>query len=181
MPKTPDWKIREAERAAEARLAEVRATPVYRSAKPFGNALTRALAPILKEAGPAADTLVARWAEIVGPRLAAVTQPVRVAPAKGGGVLHLRAPSAAAPMIQHAQEHILERVNLASGSRVKSIKIIQTSAPPPKPSAPRPQPLTEDEKTALLNELAEVRDPSVRAALTALGVAVLTPRKGPRG
>jgi hypothetical protein len=177
MANPPDWRSREAEREAEARLAEVRAKPVFRTAKPFGNALSRALAPILKEAGPSADTLTARWAEIVGPRLAAVTQPIRVAPAKGGGVLHLRAPSAAAPMIQHAQEHILERVNLASGSKVKSIKIIQTTAPPAKKAAPKPPPLTEQEQEALLKELAEVSDPAVRKALAALGVAVLMRQK----
>jgi hypothetical protein len=177
MPNPPDWRSRAAEREAEARLAEVRAKPVYRTAKPFGSALTRALAPILKEAGPSADTLTARWAEIVGARLAAVTQPIRVAPAKGGGVLHLRAPSAAAPMIQHAQEHILERVNLASGSKVKSIKIIQTTAPPAKKAASAPPPLSDADREALFKELAEVRDPAVRQALTALGVAVLTRQK----
>ena len=102
-------------------------------------ALQKALRPILKEAGPAPETLKSRWAEIVGLRLAAITEPVRVARTKGGSVLHLRAPSAAAPIIQHSKEHILERVNLASGSKITSLKIIQT-APPKQPSLVIPRP-----------------------------------------
>src|SRR5690606_5861663 len=126
---TTDWEAREKEREAERRLAAVHAVPVYRPAKPMGVALNRALRPILKDAGPAPETLKSRWSEIVGLKLAAVTEPVRVSRGKGGGVLHLRAPSAAAPIIQHAKDHILERVNLASGSKIKSLKIVQTAPP----------------------------------------------------
>src|SRR5262245_58226097 len=112
MTRSADWIIQEAEEAARARLAEVRAVPAFRGPRPFGNAVARALAPIIKDAGPAPTTLASRWAEIVGQRIAAVTTPVRVARAKGGNVLNLRVTSAAAPMIQHAAEHIMERVNL---------------------------------------------------------------------
>jgi hypothetical protein len=171
-----DWRKEEDERAALLRLAEVRAIPVYRSPRTLGRAIVSSLKPILKEAGPAPETLASRWAEIVGERLAKVTAPVRVSRGKAGGVLHLRAPSAAAPMIQHAAEHILERVNLASGSKVKTIRIIHTAAPS-HVSAPRARSLSPAEREALVRSLALVHTPAVRSALEELGNAILTRRE----
>lgn len=175
-----DWRKVEEERAALMRLAEVRAIPVYRSPRPLGHTIVRSFKPILKEAGPAPDTLASRWTEIVGERLAKVTAPVRVSRGKSGGVLHLRAPSAAAPMVQHAAEHILERVNLASGSKVKAIRIIHTAAPTDV-TAPRPRPLSPVEREALIRSLARVHTPAVRSALEELGKAILTRPEGPDG
>ncbi len=83
---TIDWNERDREREAERRLAETHAVPLYRPAKPMGVAMQRALRPILKEAGPAPETLKSRWPEIVGLKLAAVTSPVRVSRGKGGNV-----------------------------------------------------------------------------------------------
>jgi hypothetical protein len=175
---TTDWDKWEKDREAEARLAETHAIPVYRNARPMGVALARALRPILKDAGPAPETLQSRWPEIVGLRLAAVTEPVRVARAKGGAVLHLRVPSAAAPIVQHAKDHILERVNLASGSKITSLKIVQT-APPRQLNLVIPRPLTPEQREALVKRLAPVSNTAIRNALARLGEAVLTgQRKG---
>lgn len=179
-----DWRKQQEEAEALARLAEVRAQPaVRRHARPFGHALARALAPILKQAGPSPETLASRWPEIVGQRLASVTSPIRVSKSKAGGVLHLRATSAAAAMVQHAQEHIMERVNLASGSQIKSIRIVQTTAPL-KLAVRRPRPLGPQEREELVRALAPVRSQSLRAALADLGESVLSdpdhpPRKQP--
>jgi hypothetical protein len=171
-----DWRKEEEERAALLRLAEVRAMPVYRSPRTLGHTVIRSLKPILKGAAPAADTLASRWREIVGERLAKVTAPVRLSRGKAGGVLHLRAPSAAAPMVQHAAEHILERVNLASGSKVRTIRIIHTAAPA-EVSAPRPRSLSPAEREALVRSLALVQTPAIRSALEELGKAILTRRE----
>ena len=165
-----DWDQREKEREAEARLAQTRTIPVYRPARPMGAAVARALRPLLKNAGPAPETLQSRWSEIVGMRLAAITEPV--------GVLHLRVTSAAAPIIQHAKDHILERVNLASGSKITSLKLIQT-APPKQLALVIPRPLTPEQREALVKHLAPVQNRAVRNALAQLGEAVLTgQRKG---
>jgi len=170
---TLNWRQMKDEADALARLAEVRAAPVRRAPRPFGHALARALAPILKQAGPSPDTLASRWTEIVGQRLASVTSPVRVSKSKTGGVLHLRATSAAAAMVQHAQEHIMERVNLASGSKIKSIRIVQTTAPV-KLAASRPRSLSPAEREALFRSLAPVQNQSLRSALAELGESVIT-------
>ena len=103
---------------------------------------------------------------------------MRVSKSKTGGVLHLRATSAAAAMVQHAQEHIMERVNLASGSKIKSIRIVQTSAPL-KLAARRPRSLSPAEREALFRSLAPVQSQSLRSALAELGESVITdPEKG---
>ncbi|MBU6318848.1 MAG: DUF721 domain-containing protein [Alphaproteobacteria bacterium] len=127
-------------------------------------------------------TLAGRWPEIVGEKLAAISEPLRVTPGKGGGTLVIRAPSAAAPMIQHAAEHILQRVNLASGSRIKALKIDQTT-PPLKRSRKQTsdrEPLTIEERHRLTTTLAEVRAPDLRRALAELGEAVLASSKSRR-
>lgn len=170
---TTDWEEREKEREAEQRLASVQAVPVYRPAKPMGVALQKALRPILKEAGPAPETLKSRWPEIVGLKLSQVTEPVRVSRGKGGNVLHLRAPSAAAPIIAHSKEHILERVNLASGSKIKSLKIIQT-APPKQLTLVVPRPLSPQQREALVKALSPVKTAGLKSALADLGEAILT-------
>ncbi len=170
---TTDWEAREKEREAERRLAEVRTVPVYRPARPMSVALNKALRPILKDAGPAPETLRSRWPEIVGLKLAAITEPLRVAKAKGGSVLHLRAPSAAAPIIQHAKDHIIQRVNLASGSRITSLKIVQT-APSRQLALVIPKPMTPEQRSDLVKRLTPVKDNPLRAALGGLGEAVLT-------
>lgn len=175
---TVDWDKWEREREAEQRLAQTRAVPVYRPARPMGAAVARALRPLLKEAGPAPETLQSRWTEIVGMRIAAITEPVRVSRAKGGNVLHLRVPSAAAPIIQHATDHILERVNLASGSKITSLKLVQT-APPKQLALVIPRPLTPEQRAELVKRLAPVQSNALRSALSHLGEAVMTgTRKG---
>src|SRR5262249_47225563 len=150
-----------------------KAIPAPRLPPSVDVALRKALAPLLKLAGPAAGALAARWPEIVGPKLAQLTEPVEVKAGRGGGTLIIRAPSAAAPMIQHAQGHILERVSLASGSKVKALKIVQTAYREAAKLKPLPRALSSEEKTKLTRSLAEVEEPAVRRALAGLGEAVM--------
>lgn len=158
-----------------ARLEQQRGKPEYRSAPPMQHALRRALAPLLKEAGPATNSLAARWIEIAGPRLGAMTEPLRVQTGKGGSTLHIRAPSAAAPMLQHAAAHIMEKVSLATGAKIKAIKIVQTAAPAkPVARSANVRQITAEERSALSASLQPVQTPAIRQALEKLGEAVLT-------
>ena len=176
---TSDWRKEKEEAAALARLAETRAIPVYRGPRTLGHTVFRSLTPILKESAPASSSLASRWPEIVGERLAKLTTLIRISRGKAGGVLHLRAQSAAAPVIQHAREHILERVNLAAGTKVpiREIRIVQTAAPADV-AAPRPRSLSPAEREALIRSLALVQTQAVRSALEELGKAIMTRRDG---
>jgi hypothetical protein len=174
-----DWKALMEEEAAVARLAMRRARPLPPPARSMGAAATRALAPILKQAGPAPASLSQRWPEIVGPRLAAVTEPIKVTRSKAGSTLVVRAPSAAAPVIQHAQKDILERVSLATGANVTGLKIVHTEASiATKAAAEQPRALTGAERLAIRQAAEEkAQSPALRDALTALGEAVASWRR----
>lgn len=177
---TPDqWREKLAEDAARARLAQRRAVPRHRGAPPLQSIVTKALAPILREAGPAPGSLQARWPEIVGPAIAKVTSPLRVSSGRTGATLHLAAPSAAAPMLQHAAAHIIERVNLATGANVKHLKIIHSGVPKAHPSKPKRQTLSPLEKAAIVRDLADLKTPALRDALAKLGEAMAVSRKPP--
>ena len=167
------------EEAAAARLAMRRAKPLPPPPRSMGAAVTRALAPILKQAGPAPASLSQRWPEIVGPRLAAVTEPLKVTRSKTGSTLVVRAPSAAAPVIQHAQKDILERVSLATGANVTSLKIVHTEAPAmAKDAAAQPRALTGAERIAIRKAAEDgAQSPALRDALAALGEAVASWRR----
>jgi hypothetical protein len=170
------WREKLEEEAALARLAQRRAIPVRRAAPPIDQAPRKALGPILQAAGPAPGTLAARWPEIVGERLAKVTEPIKVTPARGGAILTIRAPSAAAPMIQHAREHIIERVNLTGAAKIKDLKIVQTAARPEAKPPARPRALTREEHARLAHDLGAIETPAIRNALANLGEAILTSR-----
>jgi hypothetical protein len=174
---TSDWRKAKEEADALARLAGARAIPVYRGPRTLGHTVFRSLKPILKESAPASSSLASRWPEIVGERLAKLTTLIRISRGKTGGVLHLRAQSAAAPVIQHARDHILERVNLAAGTKVpiREIRIVQTAAPADV-TGPRPRSLSPAEREALIRSLALVQSQVVRSALEELGKAVMTRR-----
>jgi hypothetical protein len=166
------WRERREEQAARRLIAETSARPMG-STPPFSRALQKAIQPILKAAGPSPGTLAAQWPEIVGARLAAITHPIRVQPAKGGSTLHVRAPSAAAPMLQHAQEAILQKVRLATGHDVRRLKIDQTVVATPAPRAPRRK-LSAEERAELQAQLTDVRSKPLSEALAGLGEAVMT-------
>ncbi len=171
MTDTPKWLQMREELAARQLLKDTPARPMGVT-PPFSRALQKAMGPLLKVAGPSPGTLAAQWPEIVGQRLAAVSHPIRVQPAKGGATLHIRAPSAAAPMIQHAEAAILQKVRLATGYDIKKIRIDQTAASKPKPKAAATK-LTDEQRADLQQSLANVQTKPLSKALSDLGEAVL--------
>lgn len=171
MTDTPKWLQMREELAARQLLKETPARPMGVT-PPFSRALQKAMAPLLKAAGPSPGTLAAQWPEIVGQRLAAVSHPIRVQLAKGGATLHIRAPSAAAPMIQHAEGAILQKVRLATGYDIVKIRIDQTTVSKPRPKSPASK-LTEEQRAELRQSLSGVKTGSLNKALEQLGEAVL--------
>jgi hypothetical protein len=147
-------------------------------ARRLQGALRTALGPILKETGPSVGVLSQRWREMVGERLADVTQPLRLEPTKKGAILHIRAPSAASAVLQHASGHILQRVSLAAGVEVRELRIVQTSADAPRAKAPRLKELPEADRRAIAAAAAGIATHDLRQALIALGEAIARAETG---
>jgi hypothetical protein len=94
-------------------------------------------AEALARAGFRDPTLVLRWAEIAGPEVARIAQPLRLSQGASGAVLTLMAEPAAALFLQHESRPLLERLNVyAGGTPIVRLKFVQA------PLANRPKSLT---------------------------------------
>lgn len=166
-------------------LARKRTRAAPRPTPPAGRALTKFVRDLDDRYGRGAGALEARWREIVGDQLARVTRPQKLSKGRGAaaGVLELRVAGPAALLVQHQSADILARVNLFLGAgSVDRLRIAQgpvkpLSAPaaaPPR-SARRPPPLDAAAEAALARSIEAAPD-ELKAALAALGRAVLTRR-----
>jgi len=114
-----------------------------------GEDVLAAAAPALARAGFADPSLVLRWAEIVGPEVARVAEPLRLTEGPEGAVLALRAEPGAAVFLQHETRALLERLNAYLGAnqgagRITRIRLVngalsRPAEPPPHPAAAMPQ------------------------------------------
>jgi hypothetical protein len=136
--------------------------------------LGRVLDPAARRRGLAEAKLLSEWPAIVGPRLAARSQPVRLTrrPDRAGGVLSLHVGGAAALELQHSEPQVLERINGFFGyPAVARLHLIQ--APPARaiepPVAPEPPGLTSAEEGEVAAVVRPVSDPALQAALARLG------------
>jgi hypothetical protein len=136
--------------------------------------LGRVLDPAARRRGLAEARLLTEWPAIVGPELAARSQPVRLTHRsdRPGGVLSLHVAGAAALELQHSEPQVLERINGFFGYRAV-IRLHLVQAPPPRPRgrpapASRP-PLTDAEESAVAAAVDGIADPGLQAALAALG------------
>jgi hypothetical protein len=137
--------------------------------------LGRVLDPPARRRGLAEATLLTNWAAVVGPHLAARSQPVKLTrdrSARGGATLVLHCAGAAALELQHAELQLLERINDHFGyPAVARLRLIQA---PPKRSvkrrAARPvRTLTPDDLHAIGVAVEPLADPGLRDALARLG------------
>lgn len=156
----------------------------YRVARLLGGLLS----PAARRRGFAEASILADWARIVGPTLAARCQPVAITFPRGrytGGVLEVRCSSGAAIEVQHRHPQIVERVNRYFGFAVVSrLRIVQMPVQPPSPPPPvgNLRTLRPDEEALLRETVAAIADDDLRAALLALGRAVSArPKRRGRG
>ena len=152
---------------------------------------SRSVAELLPAVGGAAfrrfgfvqSSIVSRWAEIVGERLAGASQPESIRFPHGkkqDGVLTLVARGAHAPMLQHITPEITERVNrffgYAAVARVTirqgEIAAKEPRRAPPSLRAPLPADMGDGLKT--------IADPELRAVLESLAAGVAASRGLPR-
>lgn len=136
----------------------------------------RAIADLVPAIGGAAfrkfgfiqASLVTRWRDIVGDRLADVTEPAMIrfpAGQKAGGTLHLTISGAHAPMLQHVEPDLIAAVNRFFGyaaiARVRMTQGQVTPAPRPVKPVAIARPLPPE----LGDSLRAVADPELRTVL----------------
>jgi hypothetical protein len=163
-------------------LSRRRTRPAPRPAPKAGRALQGLIKELDGKFGRGAGALEPRWREIVGERLARVTRPQKLTRGKGGagGTLELRVAGAAALLVQHQSEDILQRVNLFLGAgSVDKLRIAQGPVKPLADAAaqvrktPKPPPLPAAAEAELKASLSAVPE-GLKGALERLGRAVLT-------
>jgi hypothetical protein len=147
--------------------------------RPLAEFTGSALSDALKSQGFASSEIIARWAEIAGPEIAAHSEPMKIAwPRQAGedqpepATLVLRVEGPAAIEIQHLSAVILERVNRFFGwqaiGRVSLRQAPLRRYTPPNPPLP-PDPAEQDRIAA---SLLEIEDDDLKAALARLGAAI---------
>jgi hypothetical protein len=148
--------------------------------RPLADVLRKTLTEAFAKQGFASVELVTRWREIVGPEIAAHSQPEKIQwprtpqarNAPEPGTLLLRVEGPAAVEIQHLSGVILERVNQFFGwQAVASVRLRQAPlsrrAEARPPAAPDPAAMTR-----IAASLPEIRDEKLRHALARLGAAM---------
>src|SRR3546814_27242 len=128
------------------------------------------------------SSVVSRWREIVGDRLADVTQPAMIrfpVGQKAGGTLHLTISGAHAPMLQHVAPDIVAAVNRFFGyAAIAAVRMthgqIARAAPVQPPAMLKPIP------TELGDSLRDIGDPELRTVLERMAAGLAAPPKLPR-
>jgi hypothetical protein len=158
-------------------------------AAPLAEFLDACLGPVVAKQGFSGTDIVVSWPEIVGERLAARSQPIKVewprrvtpdAPAEPS-TLVIRVESAFALELQHLAPVIIERVNGFYGWRCVG-RLVLKQGPVVRPAAPEPRPEpTAADRAQALEAAASVGDDGLRGALERLGAAVLAAERRDRG
>ncbi len=136
--------------------------------RPVGTMIPSVTRAAFRKKSPAASQVMADWAAIVGPELARATEPRRLT----RGVLTIGCAGPVAMELQYLVAELLNRINAHVGSSVVSqLKFVQVSLAFPAPRGPAA--IAPAVVAAAEAAVAEVPDGELRAALAALGRAVL--------
>lgn len=137
----------------------------------LGSLIPSLTRPAFRRKSPAGAQLLADWAQIVGPALAAVTSPVRVT----AGTLTLACAGPVAMELQHLAPELVARINGHLGRIVvERLRFVQQAPGAPRPAAPpsRPAPVP----GGVRDRLAALPEGELRLALENLARGVY--RKG---
>lgn len=140
--------------------------------RPIGALVPRLTRPAFRRRAPATAQVLADWAAIVGPAIAAVTTPRRLS----AGTLTIACSGPIALELQHLAGEVMARINAHLGTQaVTGLRFVQTvtqPAPLPSPSS-APDPARLAQVDALV---ADIPDGDLRAALADLGRALISSR-----
>ncbi len=145
--------------------------------RPVGTLMPRLTRPAFRRRAPATAQVLADWAAIVGPAIAAVTTPRRLA----SRTLTIACAGPIAMELQYLTTELLARINAHLGSQVVTgLRFVQTTTMlPPVPSPPAPP--DPADLAAVDAAVASMPESELRTALTALGRAMVSRGKQPIG
>lgn len=156
-------------------LQNQRGSPQYRPAPHASKAIARVMRPLSHKHGAGSTGLAPHWEQIVGPRFARISRPVKITGRQGGRTLVISAPGPAGALLSAASDKILERANSFLGAgHVTRLKVIQTRIKTEEKVARVSQGLDPQTQDKLRSELENVTDPDVKQALEQLGRKVLS-------
>jgi len=145
------------------------APPRVYGSRTIGALLPRVVRPAFRSGSPAASQIMADWSAIVGPMLAAVSTPRRLA----AGTLTIACAGPVAMELQHYATELISRINTHLGAAsVRALRFVQTTAATP--AAAPPPPMPPEVAAAAETAVATLPEGELRSALAALGRAVLT-------
>ncbi|MGH6726139.1 MAG: DUF721 domain-containing protein [Pseudolabrys sp.] len=147
--------------------------------RPLSQFTAATLSDGLKSQGFASAEIIARWADIAGPEVAAHSEPMKIAWPRAmnedspePATLILRVEGPAALEIQHLSAVILERVNRFFGWQAIG-RIALRQAPLRRREPPASPPAPDLETTArIAASLPAIEDEELRQALARLGAAI---------
>jgi hypothetical protein len=174
MPTDPPALDLSHESLAARYLALKRGKPVRKGPPNLAQLTTQLLPTGERSGGVGITQLRARWVEIVGDKIASISQPDLIK----GETLVVKVVAAAAPMLSMRQAEIIGLIRLAGAVKVKKLSFVR--APLTKPmSGPtteqrarqRKRPLNAQEQRLLDEKLTQIKDPELKAALKRLADA----------
>jgi hypothetical protein len=162
-----------------------------RFAQPLADLVAPVLDPVLLRRGFGQRDIISFWDEIVGERLAAVSEPLRLewpvrprresVDAARSATLVLRVESGFALELQQVAGQVVDRVNAHLGWRCVARLVLRQGPVERRGTAHRERPAPDPAAAAAAASLVSgVADDRLRDALTRLGARVITREKGPR-
>jgi hypothetical protein len=162
----------------ETRVAERRAVnKPWKQTKRLADVASACLSDSFARQGFASAQLVTRWADIAGPEVAALCEPIklqwqRTAPGENEpATLVLRVEGPTAIEVQHLSNVILDRVNRFLGWRAVD-RLALRQAPLRRRPKPPPRVIDPTAAAEIAATLDKVDDESLRGALGRLGAAI---------
>jgi hypothetical protein len=138
---------------------------------PLGALIARLTRPAFRKRSPAGAQLMADWPDIVGPALAAVTQPLRLS----AGTLTLACAGPVAMELQHLAPELMGRINAHLGRQaVERLRFVQQAPAGAAPAVPLPKPVVLP--ASVEARLAELPPGELREALAKLARGVYRKR-----
>jgi hypothetical protein len=157
------------ESLATSWLSQKRGKPQWSGPPTLAKLATKILPQTERSGGVGVTQLQARWSEIVGEKIASISQPDLIK----GETLVIKVAAAAAPLMAMRSEEIIGLVRLAGAVKIKKLTFIR--APLTKPQVSKPakskRPLNAQEQRELDQKLQNVVQEDLKAALKRLADA----------